>query len=505
VVTNYAPYVAPRRRAGLWQRPPLIMLAAPPIVLFPVAYLSQEMWPRLSLTIACLAAIGVVVIFDFGMKALAPDLLVPRILSAACGLQLVWIVVAAITDATIDPGFQMGRLNLAERPMTTTLPLLLIPLSAFAAVLCVSAVTRPVSRINIWKATVIPPKGLEIYLLIGAFVHVAYWPATSESSGVPGFFVRIAHTSLVYMPLFVGRYSRVLRKAAGAWLFAMAISFFLGIATGSRFDALVPPVLFMIGRISSSPPALRRKAITVTAAMLVVFLGISGLTGIVRSEVGRGRDEHGNLLSMDRLNRAADAAGRVFTSSSGDDEDRVGSTAVARMITWANFASTRFTPDPVAYKGWSDFGQQARLVLFDVALISGSTLQDRIDLGVGTAAAKAYGYIVTDKNSVDFGLLGDGWSRAGILGVLILGFALACFMSVLERFLPLIGKLAPAAPLFIIMVWITNALAVLVLPFLSLVRAVVLPTVYFGCIVMAVEGLRSAFRQRRVRQFQRSR
>jgi hypothetical protein len=479
------------------QRPPLMALAGVSGLLLVVAFLMGPDYGRFSLATASLGGIGVVVLLDFGMRQVAPDLLLPRLMSAAYGFQLPFLIAIAVTGATVDPMNTMGHIDFADAPLTAVLPNLVVPLAAFCATFFVACISRPALRgRNVWQQTEDPPAGIEAYFVIGAVFHVGYWFSVSETAGIVAYFVRVGHTSMMVMPFFVGRYARKLRITRFVWLTVIPIVSVMGFLTGERFDALVPPALYMLGYVISVPPAKRRSALLIAALAGTVLLSISGLLGAVRGIIGRGGADRASseFLSGQRVRQTLDTAMYVMTTPSNDAAMREES--FGRMISWPNFAVARFSPESVPYKGWTDFPQHIKLMLFDLSLITGSTLQDRLDLGVSTAGAIPYGYYVSETNSVDFGLLGDGWSRAGAWGCFIFGFVLAAWLALLERAVWLFKGIAPVAPLLLFMIWAAISLYVCSVPFLNGIRASVLSAGYWLVIVFIVEIFRSSVSRR---------
>lgn len=488
----------PRELDSGFQRPPLLMLAMASLFLMLVAPLVTD-FGRLALAASSIAGIGIVYLLDRLMVAVAPDLVLPRILSGMFGLQYVWLTVAAITGVTVDPAFTLGTLDLADAPLAATLPNLILPVAAFLATVAISALIRTgttdnKSRKSIWRESSEPPSGIEAYLIIAAVLHVTFFVWAGGAKGVVAYFVRVLHSTLFFVPLYVGRYALVLKRALYVWFAVMAIVFFLGFFSGERFDALVPPVLCTAGYITACPPRRRTGALLSACVLGVLLLGVSGLMGTVRSQIGRGLgDSKNGLITSDRIDQTLGAARQAMSSEQDHSSARA---AIWRMIPWANYATTRLTPEVIAYSGWSEFPKQAHFAFFNLALLSGTTVQDNIDMGMSTAPARLYGYSITESNSYEWGILGDGWYRAGIVGVFVFGFTFSLLLAACERSLPLLTRISPVLPVMLFIYWISVAADVMRSPFLNECRAIFYNTPFLLASVLVVEVVRQTLRPR---------
>jgi hypothetical protein len=225
---------------------------------------------------------------------------------------------------------------------------------------------------------------------------------------------------------FVGWFAADLHRMAPWCLCALVANCAIGGLMGQRY-ALVLLGLYVVGRLTSPRERHRRRVIFTALAATGPVLMVFWLVGDVR--VGRGRDRI-ELLSFSNISGFFGAASNSLARNESRGGDFVGD-ALARLYAWPNAAITILTPDVVPYRGVSEWVSECRSYM-TIWGWSDDAVERAFAEGTGSVHSADYGYADTLATSVEFGVIGDGWSTAGPFGVVLVGGLVALFICATE-------------------------------------------------------------------------
>ena len=430
-------------------------------------------------------------LLDFAMRALAPALLAPRIISLGYALQFFWLLLVAVFGLTFHAANSSAP-DILDYPVRAILPNLLIPISALLAVL-VLAILYPAnsSNLSLWRQSTTAPSGIGFYLTIAAVIQPLYWFSilqTSESFVYVAYFVRVANGALLFTSLLAGRYSRQLPVVRAIWLITMSLDFVIGMAVGARFPALLPVGLYGIGYILAAPAKTRVRVGLTLAICAVPLVMLSGAVGESAARLAAAVSRFNNY-------RISEVIDRVFTLFSAEDEEgkrALTLEGIGRLVSWPNLVVPMMTPDPVSYRGLSTLPDEV-LASSKISQLSDMNRQDMYDLGLGSTPARLYGFTVNTHTSVEFGVLADGWSRGGPAVALAFGFLISLLLSVIEYKIRSLRLLPESIRLVLFGVLLYPYIAVVTATMLYVIRSAVLYVLFVAVIGITIEKLRPRF------------
>jgi hypothetical protein len=358
---------------------------------------------------------------------LLPQFYASRLLIASYALQLVALAAIAALGLTLSPPFHPFEVNAAEAPFRVVLAILTVPAGALIAAMAWWVVSRPAQPAEKNASVDNIAKPRRIYLVAAVAAMLLYWPAALENSGVMGYGVRVLASALMMAPFLAGRDSATDRRLGVLWVSAILVSAVVGIAAGSRSKAFIAAVLFGAGYVSTVAGGRRRVVVGAFAVLAMVpLIQFAGALGVVRDELGRGGLE---LARVDHIKDVLEGTVRQMTA----DPEQVTMHGAGRFLAWTNVVVPLMTPESIPYRRFDGFVAEASQT-FQVASVSGRTLEDSFDAGLLNASARVYGFTVNSETSFDFTLLADGWSRGGAPIALLFSFIAALGFTIGERF-----------------------------------------------------------------------
>jgi len=448
------------------------------IATIPALLTNDETLRTAFIAFACLAGSAAC---TAGCIRVCPQRLTPPAVAAACSLQFFWLLFLTILGAPLGPVFHSFQFDLSQDPLRGLLPSMAMPTACFlTAVACASRRAAPHSAYhNLFLAG----SRTVFYLKAAAVLQLLYWLAVSEDSGILGYVTRVLASSLFLAPCAAGALSRDDRGLARVWVISLVLNAVVGLLVGGRYIALAPVALFMIGRAIAARPSERVTVLWKTAAVGVVAVLISAAVGSVRSELGRGGIE---LVNLDRAAEMVSAIRTQVTSNSGR-ENWVATEGISRMIVWSNVIVPSLSPDTVPYRGFDSFfaelAQSSK-----IARVAGLTRDDYLSAGLGSAPAVAYGFAVDQATSVEFGVVADAWSRAGLAALPIFCLCTVLVLVIVETAAWRMTSSRPAASFILLLLCAQTAfLEVTTAPLLAILRALILRSVTIGCVIFLVD------------------
>ena len=250
--------------------------------------------------------------------------------------------------------------------------------------------------------------------------------------------LRVITLSFDFLPLFIGLYfTQLSRRNRFLWVLLLLINMTANIIQASRGLAVIPIALFMIGYlVSISNKPIFKRQIAIILLISAPFFSFFGKIQDFREVFGRGNDvtaENAELLFNYLLN-----------SSSGESKSLANSVAdgLGRFINVGDFAIVHMTPSHVPHRGFIQMGDEIKSAVTLYGSDGSSKFrEDRGNLKYGSGVLSDYGFSINENTSVGMGLLGDSYSRFGILGVAIYLFLMAFVITKMELY---IGKHYPS-------------------------------------------------------------
>ncbi|MBL9188119.1 MAG: hypothetical protein JNK23_11605 [Opitutaceae bacterium] len=259
--------------------------------------------------------------------------------------------------------------------------------------------------------------GLVLYFVGTVFVRV---PIVTQA-------ISYLHLAFFMTPLLIGLCWRRYPIAAAIFGVAVVIGGILALGAGSRALLFLPLAFFALGVWLTLSRLMRVWAALGSVLLIVPVFYLSARIETVRKDGTVERE--GDLLA-----RAGEIRRLVGESSRGEGVFANFTRGVERMIIWSNFVALGYSPDRVPYRGFDDFTDEFRFMnqstLFREA---NDYLDESLDREFGLGAARRYGFSISVGGSVPFPVLADGWSRAGIWGVVLFGGGLCLLWGGLER------------------------------------------------------------------------
>ncbi len=440
--------------------------------------LCRPAWPgRVQLALAALGSLSLAAsCFTCAWRS-APRLATLNVLIAASGAQALWILLIAISGgATTLVGSSFG-VDLATAPLRTTVPLCIpCAVGVLFCLLLPRSVARGGAPLPADADAVSRP--LNLLALLGGALMILFWiGGSAEKQGI-WYWLRLAHYSLSMVPLLVGRF--VTGPAAVFWWCCATANVVVSLSAGARLPALMPVVLWGAGRLWRRGAIDRREMLRFAGAATALVL-VSGAIGVARDVAGR--SEVRELTGEGLRTIWAEVATALSRSLTSEEFVRAG---IGRMLTEPNQAVFVLTPSVVPYRGFGGFADElvrtARLFH-----LTNRTRSDFLGEGLGASQATAYGFIVNEFTSVEFPMLADGWSRAGVPAAVVMSTLCVLWLVILERLARGWSHRNPTVALVLFIVAVKFALDVGGVSFQAALRT----SIYYGAVLVAIAAILS--------------
>ncbi|MEW6731317.1 MAG: hypothetical protein AB1489_08260 [Acidobacteriota bacterium] len=438
---------------------------------------------RGKLLIASIGTMALSGLIYFAIRALAPSIILPRIIVLSYTLQLFWLTLIVALDLPTAPLYNDIAPDISEYPLLATLPSLIIPIGTLCGTL-LFRLFQPEQKVSPIYSSAIdaPPADLNWYLVFAALIQLLYWPATMESAELAGYLIRVLSQSFILVPFFAGRFANRLPWVRFSWIIVMSINAIIGLVVGARGVALIPLGLFILGIISSLRGQARKRAtLIVVVASIPIFL-ISGVVGTMRDQIGRGGLE---LFSIERATQVIESIPESLTSVPSTNNAEIAIQGLGRMLIWTNIVIPVMSPSLVPYREFTGIEEEIKLSL-QISNLAGLSRDDLYDAGLSSAPANSYGFTVNSGNSVEFGLLADGWSRGGPFIALLFGLVATLLLATAEVLLRKLWEIMPAAAILLLAIAMKSAFETSAVPLLGTVRALILNIGFFLAIALAI-------------------
>lgn len=410
---------------------------------------------------------------------LAPRILMPRVAIAMFVAEAGWLLILSLAGHSLGPVLALYSASAVDEPALAILPLLIVPFAAFLS----AAISRIISP-GLCAARVLAEarpnaRKRRLYLVTGALVAAAHWPATHPESGFVGYVFRILGTAMATYSFVAGLSSREDKPAGRLWMSVLGINALLGMLMGTRHP-FISVMTYSAGWLYSAPRQGRRRAWMLVGCLAVVFMAASGVIGIVRGKIGRGGVE---LVSSERARTVVDAS---INEIGPGQASEVAEEAISRMVSWCNIAIPILSPMPVPFRGYEGIGVELERLSI-INRIAGNSVDDLLASGLGTTPATRYGFTVNSQTSVEFSVLADGWSRDGAVGAFVFAMVAMLFFAVAEMIVVYVRSVHAESGAMLTAVLSVPVLELGRLPLLMCLRQAVLDISMAMVLVVVVE------------------
>ena len=239
------------------------------------------------------------------------------------------------------------------------------------------------------------------------------------------YILRVISLSFSFITLFIGIfYPKINNKKI--WISLLIINFVVQNIQGSRGLALIPFVLFILGYlISIYKTTYFKKRIILFCILTIPLISLFGAVASFRELYGRGID-----VNYENLSKMVNFVFSENKSSNDSDNFLYG---LSRLINHGDFAIIGLTPNVIQHREWDSFTEEIKYT-FTLHGEEGNKLYrtQRGNMNYGSGALAKYGFSINETTSTGLGLLGDSYSRFGILGVIIYYVMISIFLTAIE-------------------------------------------------------------------------
>jgi hypothetical protein len=468
-------------------------LAALALLAFALFFAQGSDSGRGALLLTSGGAVALSIVIYRATRALEPHSLAPRLLTLNFMVQIVSLFLIVLLGLPTIVQASSFAPDLADRPLGAVLPLLVVPLASLLAVTGAIFTRAAFTRSRGTDAGTLremvsrSSPVMRIYLASAAILLLLYWPAARPDTGALGYVIRVISTVLIGVPFLVGLFATRFPGIRNLWIVAMVINAIIGLAVGSRFVAFLPITLYAIAYILTLRGEKRKLYVMITGIGALATLVVSGVTEVVRNEIGRGGLD---ILTWERLSIVIEESERTLAAGSGERELAM-YFALVRTLPPLNVAIPALSPEIVPYRGFEGLEDEV-LAVAQLNTLTGKSTGDLMDAGLMGSAARAYGFMINEETSYEFGIMADAWSRGGPLVTFLVGFVFTLILIWAERTARKYYRRNPAALLIVLTVLAKSAFwDAGRLPFLETVRTLVLSVGMVVVLVAAVDLLTS--------------
>ena len=321
------------------------------------------------------------------------------------------------------------------------------------------------------------PYGSEKFILGAIVLGSLRQVASLALTGGFRYVILVLSAPLELVAFAAGRLGDEQRKWRRAALMVLVVSAALGFLLGTR-QAIIGVALYGIGRISTLRGRRLRKMLLACGISAIPVLYVIGLVGVIRGVTGR---DDIRLLDPSNISKFIDEA--KDTARGGDTTSAtIKTNAFGRLFAWPTAVTTIRTPDPIPYLGLeSILGESLK-----IARITGGdeeALDSALDDNLGIAKARDYGFTVNRFTSVEFNLIADGWARSGAVGVVLVTVIVCLALTLFEWSVSALRFLSGPSKLLLTCILLSAAAGTRVYPLLVTLRALVLQTAAWTCIL----------------------
>ena len=266
----------------------------------------------------------------------------------------------------------------------------------------------------------------EWFLIFAAFLKLSIW-FTVLLPGNPIFYLlRVLTYALTVVPFFAGYCALKYKKATLAWVVTIGLSLLASAYTGARGAAFYPAIYFLIGFFLGLRTHRERFSWgLIIGVPSVVMLGLLGVyIGLARDVVGRTDLRGAATGNRSVYDAALDSS--VQREMLTKLQEGVAFKVFQRLALWPIPVIPAMTPDPIAYRGFSDITDELKAAT-QLGMISGQLNSGGIYFS--NLYLKPYGFAVHASrygqvSNVEMPVFTDAFTRGGwIAGIIFLYLA----------------------------------------------------------------------------------
>ena len=433
---------------------------------------------RSGLLIGCFSALIFTGLSYEAVLRLLPSMFGPRVILLTFAVQPITLVIILISGGSTVPNGTIG-IDLSEHVDRICTSQILVLVGTVSAVLVARALSAGRTGLQGGDAFFLrPPAGSQWLILVATTLLLL----RHLLPGVPGSTLRyglaILTAPLGFVPFVAGRLGREYQSVRRACLIILILCAFLGFLMGTR-QGITNIALYIIGAMTllrgagSSEVAIIRVGLV---APLLLYIGT--VVGTVRNQVGRD-----SLALLEPAQLAQTLAMAEFRFENGGfGADQLGKNGVSRPLAWSDAAVVILSPDTIPYRGLGSFFEE----IPQYAVVWGGSSEDGeryLANDLGAAPANRYGFLVNTETSAGFGMVADGWSRGGALGVILVCYVFTTFIIGVEALIFRVRELAPQSKVLLFCIAMNSALMVSAFPLLTLLRALIFQSLLWALLL----------------------
>ncbi|HRI59896.1 MAG TPA: hypothetical protein PK228_09235 [Saprospiraceae bacterium] len=336
-------------------------------------------------------------------------------------------------------------------------------------------------------------------LIFGAIITLLY-PILSFRPGI-GYAIHILFNFTKFLPFAAGVLFFHSNRLRIIWIISLLVLFFLGILTGGRSTAMVSAFIYFIG-FYFALSSVRAKRITLISAIVISIPVMSFLAfvGMFRHVVGRvdfSKIDWERAVSVyQKYEKIKDSKTLDLNSSEAQLQ------GWGRFVNFVNIVQFATIPSKREHLGFDGLFTVDLPYAFDIAFISGTTLEDRLRAKAANFRLNDYGFLVTLTSSVEYSIATDGYIRFGFLGIFVMAVVFAFFCQAIELIIYLISRKNSALYVFAILMVSWQAFLGYVYNIFAICRSMILALVAAYAIVMVVKIIQAITKSSRKRSKQ---
>ena len=269
-------------------------------------------------------------------------------------------------------------------------------------------------------------KGFSIVFLVISTVYL--YSNIVGDLPVISYFSRIFYYAFQWYFFWLGFWN--FRLGRRVFIFALVyvlIHTLINFISGGRYDAIILVMVFGLGYYLNQTQQIRKYYLLQLVWIIPLVIFLTGIVGLIRQEIGRG--DFDILIKGGRIKQFSEAfseaSNKYFTEPSYR-KTIYEETASRTRGGGALEAVVKLSPAEIPFRGTDNLKHEISSI-FKIAALNtgfdkesirrarGSVVQQKL----GTAAANLYGFNVTERNSVEWPVSADGYSRAGLPGVFL--------------------------------------------------------------------------------------
>lgn len=276
----------------------------------------------------------------------------------------------------------------------------------------------------------------ELFLIVAGCIKLGYWLSLTALDNPLFYVIRILNSTIAFVPFFVGFTFFRFKKSTLFWIGILIFELGVSFLTGSRGAAFTPIMYFLFGFVLGLPDwrsLFRWSFVLVPVCLGLLVAGV--FIGAVRDVVGR--TDLAGALSGENMLQAMD---ETTVTANIDYTGGIAYKAFRRLSGWGSMVIPVMTPDPVPYRGFSDFPREIRAST-TLGIFALTNPNWRGNFYFSNIYLNPYGFAVhVDKSgrktsNVPMPIQVDGFTRGGwpaAIGYLFFAYSI---IFVFERFL----------------------------------------------------------------------